>query len=172
MTMMKSLMRRVWGRLALLDAVVIFLSLWIGNGWLLNTQMAFALSSLITLATFFSYKQLVERRVEAGAYEQESDVLKKYEDPYDLYDEEEEAMEPMVPGPVKAEPKIGFKESFKNLVNSYKGALSPYRLASYGMLFIGVLFLMRHDALNPIAFFVGLSIVPLGSLFLGNRGLQ
>jgi hypothetical protein len=164
-------MIRVWKKIALLDGVLVLISLWVSSAWLINTQVAFASSALITFATFFSYKRMVERRVEAGAFGEEKDVLKKYEDPYDLYDEDEpnESLEHEVPM-IQESPKIGFKESFKNLVNSYKGALSPYRLGAYGVLFVSVLSLMRHDLLEPIPFFLGLSIVPLGSLFLGNKG--
>jgi hypothetical protein len=168
---MKKTMIRVWKKIALLDGVLVLISLWVSSAWLINTQVAFASSALITFATFFSYKRMVERRVEAGAFGEEKDVLKKYEDPYDLYDEDEPNESPPHEVPAMQEsPKIGFKESFKNLVNSYKGALSPYRLGAYGVLFVSVLSLMRHDLLEPIPFFLGLSIVPLGSLFLGNKG--
>lgn len=169
--MMKSIVRKFLGYFVLVDSLVIVFSLFMQGGWLLNTQVAFFCSLLITLATFVSYKRLVERRVEAGAYSEEKDVLKKYEDPYDLYDEEEQE-EAQSEAEVKAHTKIGFRESFRNLAQSYKGALSPYRLGAYGVLFLMILALMRHEALEPIAFFVGLSIVPLGSLFLGNKGLK
>ncbi len=171
--MMKNAMLKMWQRIALLDGVLILVSLWIGNGWFLNTQIAFASSALITFATFMSYKTMVERRVEAGAFGEDKDVLKKYEDPYDLYDDEEtDEGGQHEEAAMKQAPKIGFKESFKNLVNSYKGALSPYRLGAYGVLFVSVLSLMRHELLEPVPFFLGLSVVPLGSLFLANRGLQ
>jgi len=169
---MKKTMINVWKKIALLNGVLVLISLWVSSAWLINTQVAFASSALITFATFFSYKSMVERRVEAGAFGEEKDVLKKYEDPYDLYDEDEqkESLEHEATAVMEESPKIGFKESFKNLVNSYKGALSPYRLGAYGVLFLSVLSLMRHDLLEPVPFFLGLSIVPLGSLFLGNKG--
>lgn len=167
--MMKTTIRKLLQSLLLLDGAIILFSLWMGGLWLLNTQVGFVCSLIITLATFISYQKLVERRVEAGAYDEEKDVLKKYEDPHDLYDEdvnEEVSNE----SEVEVAQKIGFKESFRNLTQSYKGALSPYRLGAYGLLFISLLFLIQHDTLEPIAFFVGLSIVPIGSLLFGNRG--
>lgn len=168
MMMMKTTIRKLLQSLLLLDLVMGLFSLWMGGLWLLNTQVAFACSLVITVATFISYHKLVERRVEAGAYDEQKDLLKKYEDPHDLYDECEdehhELSENMTPL------KIGFKESFRNLTQSYKGALSPYRLGAYGLLFLSLLFLIRHDTLEPIAFFVGLSVVPIGSLLFGNRG--
>lgn len=170
--MMKTVIRKFLGYFLFVDSLVIAFSLFMQGLWLLNTQVAFLCSLLITLATFISYKKLVERRVEAGAYSEEKDVLKKYEDPYDLYDDEEEGQEAQSEAEVKEHKKIGFRESFRNLAQSYKGALSPYRLGAYGVLFLTILSLMRHEALEPIAFFVGLSIVPFGSLFLGNKGLK
>lgn len=166
--MMKTTIRKFLRSLLLADSVVILFSLWMGGLWLLNTQAAFICSLLITMATFISYQKLVERRVEAGAFAEEKDVLKRYEDPHDLYDEEE--TEKSVESEVQEPQKLGFKESFRNLTQSYKGALSPYRLGAYGVLFLMILFLIQHDTFEPIAFFVGLSVVPIGSLLLGNRG--
>ncbi len=171
MMKMKTIVRKFLGYFIFVDSLVIAFSFFMQGGWLLNTQIAFFCSLLITLATFVSYQKLVERRVEAGAYGEEKDVLKKYEDPHDLYDDEEE-QEAQSEAEVKEHKKIGFRESFRNLTQSYKGALSPYRLGAYGVLFLTILALIRHEALEPIAFFVGLSIVPLSSLFLGNKGLK
>lgn len=169
--MMKTTILKFLGFFGAVDGIVIVVSLVMQGDWLLNTQVAFACSLLITFATFWSYQNLVKRRVEAGAYGEEKDFLTRHEDPHGLYDEDEE---PNVESEaeVKMPQKIGFRESFRNLALSYKGALSPYRLAAYGILFLSMLTLIRHDALEPIAFFVGLSIVPLGSLFLGNKGFQ
>jgi len=167
---MKTKIRKFFLYFLAVDGIIVLLSFVMQEGWFLNTQVAFLCSFLITMATFFSYKKLVERRVEAGAYDEEKDVLKRYEDPYDLYEEEEEtiALESEVQ-PVKT---IGLRESLRNLVVSYRGALSPLRLGAYGVLFLAILALLRHDALEPIAFFVGLSVVPFGSLLLGNKGLE
>ena len=168
--MMKTKIRKFFLYFLAVDSIIVLLSFVMQEGWFLNTQVAFFCSFLITMATFFSYKKLVERRVEAGAYSEEKDVLKRYEDPYDLYDEEEENV--VFESEVKPIKKIGLRESLRNLVASYRGALSPLRLGAYGILLLANLALLRHDALEPIAFFVGLSVVPLGSLFLGNKGLE
>jgi len=166
---MKTKIRKFFLYFLAVDGIIVLLSFVMQEGWFLNTQVAFLCSFLITMATFFSYKKLVERRVEAGAYSEEKDVLKRYEDPYDLYEEEETIELESEVKPVKT---IGLRESLRNLMASYKGALSPLRLGSYGVLFLAILALLRHDALEPIAFFVGLSVVPFGSLLLGNKGLE
>jgi len=137
------------------DIFVILLSLFQGGDWLLNTQMAFVCSLLITLASFRSYHTFVERRVDAGLIP--NDKFDKYYD--DDKEDDDEANENEAPRVAK----VGFKQSFQNLALSYKSALSLYRIVSYGVLFLAVLFLIRHDNLDAIAFFVGLSVVPLSS---------
>jgi len=137
------------------DIFVILLSLFQGGDWLLNTQMAFICSLLITLASFRSYHTFVERRVDAGLIP--NDKFDKYYD--DDKEDDDEANENEAPRVAK----VGFKQSFQNLALSYKSALSLYRIVSYGVLFLAVLFLIRHDNLDAIAFFVGLSVVPLSS---------
>lgn len=136
------------------DVLVILLSLFQGSDWLLNTQMAFACSLLITLASFRSYHTFVTRRVDAGLIPDDK-FDKFYEDDKED-DDEHESVAPSVA-------KVGFKQSFQNLALSYKSALSLYRILSYGVLFLAVLFLIRHDTLDAVAFFVGLSVVPLSS---------
>jgi len=136
------------------DVLVVLLSLFQGGDWLLNTQMAFVCSLLITLASFRSYHTFVTRRVDAGLIPDDK-FDKFYEDDKEE-DDEQESVAPSVA-------KVGFKQSFQNLALSYKSALSLYRILSYGVLFLAVLFLIRHDTLDAVAFFVGLSVVPLSS---------
>lgn len=136
------------------DVFVILFSLFQGGDWLLNTQLAFVCSLLITLASFRSYHTFVERRVDAGLIP--DDKFDKYYEDDKEEDDEKESVAPRVA-------KVGFKQSFQNLALSYKSALSLYRILSYGVLFLAVLFLIRHDTLDAIAFFVGLSVVPLSS---------
>ncbi len=150
------------------DVLVILLSLVQGGDWLLNTQIAFACSLLITMASFRSYHTFVQRRVDAGLIP--NDKFDKYyeDDKEDDEDDEKESVAPRVS-------KIGFKQSFQNLALSYKSALSLYRILSYGVLFLAVLFLIRHDNLDAMAFFVGLSVVPLSSflsVFFVKKGLN
>ncbi|AHJ12351.1 putative membrane protein [Sulfurospirillum multivorans DSM 12446] len=137
------------------DVLVVLLSLFQGGDWLLNTQMAFVCSLLITLASFRSYHTFVERRVDAGLIPDDK-FDRYYEDDKEDDDDEQESVAPSVA-------KVGFKQSFQNLALSYKSALSLYRILSYGVLFLAVLFLIRHDTLDAVAFFVGLSVVPLSS---------
>jgi len=153
--MMKTTTSKLLRFYVLGDVLVILLSLVQGGDWLLNTQMAFACSLLITLASFRSYHTFVQRRVDAGMIPDDT-FDKYYEDDKEEDDDEKEIVAPSIP-------KVGFKQSFQNLALSYKSALSLYRILSYGVLFLAVLFLIRHDTLDAVAFFVGLSVVPLSS---------
>lgn len=99
---------------------------------------------------------MINQRIDAGDLGDDRELLDKIEDPHGLYDDEEE--------PVKPSAMEAVKKSTHNVLRSYKGALSPYRLASYAFLCISVLFLIRHTSFDAIAFLVGLSIVPLSSL--------
>lgn len=152
--MMKTTTSRLLRFYLLGDLLVILLSLIQGGEWLLNTQIAFVCSLLITLASFRSYHTFVTRRVDAGLIP--DDKFDKYYEDDQEEDDEKENVTPRVA-------KVGFKQSFQNLALSYKSALSLYRILSYGVLFLAVLFLIRHDDLDAIAFFVGLSVVPLSS---------
>ena len=152
--MMKTTTSRLLRFYLLGDLLVILLSLIQGGEWLLNTQIAFVCSLLITLASFRSYHTFVTRRVDAGLIP--DDKFDKYYEDDQEEDDEKENVTPRVA-------KVGFKQSFQNLALSYKSALSLYRILSYGVLFLAVLFLIRHDNLDAIAFFVGLSVIPLSS---------
>lgn len=140
------------------DILVIIGSLFLGDLWLLNTQVAFMCSMIITLASFVAYKSMVHKRVSEGDLGDDRELLDTIEDPHSLHEEEE--AEETLPPPRK----VGVKQSMKNLFTSYKGALSPYRLASYGVLCLSVLFLIRHGYFDAVSFLVGLGIVPISSL--------
>lgn len=148
------------------DLVVILVSVFQGGLWLLNSQVAFLCSLLITTVSFMSYKNMVQKRVEAGAFDEEKDILAAIEDPHKLYDDEDEEASNIPKIEEKIEKRIGFIASMQNLRRSYQSALSPYRLAAYGVLFLTVLFLIRHNYLEAFAFFLGLSVVPLSG-FIG-----
>ncbi len=158
-----------------IDGVVVVFSIWMQQHWFINTQVAFCCSLLVTIATFFSYKRLVENRVHMGIGHDESDTkdFKKYEDPFDVYDEQEEPLTQEKEHQETVAPK---KRKLKDILSHFflgsRGALSPLRLGAYAILLISSMALVRHDVFNPIAFFAGLSIVPLGSLIGAVKGMR
>ena len=141
----------------LADVLVLVLSILQGGQWLLNTQVAFGCSLLITLASFKSYNNLVNSGLKTGAIP--DDKFEKYY----AEDEEDEKHEAQSEEAPKPEVKMGFKQTLQNLSLSTKSVFSLYRIVSYGVLFLAVMVLIRHQSLDAIAFFVGLSIVPVSS---------
>lgn len=82
------------------------------------------------------------------------------DDKYNLYDEEQE--EDM---PVNSEKLTSAKQSFSNLMASWSFALGIFRLLAYGILVICMLVLIRKDMLEPLAFLLGLGIMPIATLY-------
>jgi Ca2+/Na+ antiporter len=151
-----------------LDGVLLLFSLFLGSAWVLNSQAAFACSLLITYATFFSYKRMVEHRVEAGMipYEEEYDEDEE-DDPYGLWKEEEPVPEPVDMKAMIQEEKArqkGAKKYGKNLKNSLIGMVFPFRLVAYLTLLVAFLALNRHELFAITPFLLGLSVVPVGSV--------
>jgi hypothetical protein len=156
-----------------LDAVLIIVSIAFGGYWLLNTQIAFICSMLIVLGSFFSYKKLVEKKIEDGHRGEERALLDKIDDKYELYDADEETLNEDLSAEefkeiYKQERKKvgGAKKSLSNMFSSWSGALGVFRLFAYFILFVSVLVLIRKELFEPIAFLVGLGVVPMASLLL------
>lgn len=144
------------------DLALIIFALSRSENWLISSQSAFFASMLVTLASYFGYKKMIKKRIDAGDIpEEERELLETIEDPHDLYGEEKDFKEV-----IKEErAKIGgFKTSAQNLAKSASGALSIFRLVAYGVLFLSFLYLNRHGLLNVTAYLVGLAIVPLTAM--------
>lgn len=142
--------------------------------WVLNTQVAFICSLLITIASFLSYKKNIKNRVSNLDLSLENQVenrdkVDEIDDPYDLYSEYEEIpKDQLTPEKIKEiindeKSKIK-KNSIKNTIFSAGGFLSIYRVFAYGILIFGFFALNNNNIFLPIAFIIGLAVVPLGVL--------
>lgn len=151
------------------DICLIALSLFLGGTWLLNTQIAFICSILIVFASFISYKNLVQKRLEEGDVSEDRDLLDKIGDEHELFEDEKEE-NPLNSEDFQAIYKDerakakGVKQSFKNLLQSWSGALGLYRVGAYFILFLAIMVLIRKGFFHPIAFIVGISALPLATL--------
>jgi len=148
------------------NLVLIGVSSFMGGLWLLNTQVAFICSMLITFSSFYAYGRMVNRELDSGnvVLEEEKDE----DDPYGLYaldiDEEPKDFKSMV-----KEEKAKLKSkgnSTRNTLRSLSGLFFPYRLVAYGFLVIAFLYLKRQELFEVAPFLLGLAIVPLSSLVL------
>lgn len=143
--------------------------------WLLSSQVAFFSSLFITIASFLSYKRNIENRLSNLDLTQSNegvdrDKIDEIDDPYDLYTEYKEIPESeLTPEKIKEiinDEKSKVKSnSLKNTIFSASGFLSIYRVLGYMILIFGFFALNNNKIFVPIAFIVGLGIVPLGVLF-------
>lgn len=144
------------------------------NIWLLNTQVAFFASLFVTIASFLSYKRNIQNRLSnldlsKTSKTEDRDKIDEIDDPYDLYSEYEEIPEEqLTPEKIKEiindEKSKVKKNSFKNTLFATGGFLSIYRILGYGLLLFGFFALNNNKIFLPIAFLIGISLVPMGVL--------
>jgi len=142
--------------------------------WLLNTQVAFISSLFITIASFLSYKRNVQSRLSnldtsKQTTTEDRDKIDEIDDPFDLYTEyeeipEEELTPEKIKEIIKDEKSKVKKNSFKNTIFSAGGFMSIYRVIGYGTLILGFFALNNNKIFLPVAFMIGLAVVPLGVL--------
>jgi len=155
--------------------VIIFCVLSNNYIWLLNTQVAFISSLIISIATFLSYRRNVTKRLENIDYDaklsDDRDKIDEIDDPFDLYSENEineqtEFTSEEIKDIIKDEKSKIKQNSFKNTLLSTPGFISIYRVVGYVVLVVGFFALNNNGILNVIPYLVGLFIVPLSMLCL------
>jgi hypothetical protein len=155
----------------IVDFGVIVFCLLQGNMlWILNTQIAFISSLLITIGSYLGYKRNIEKRVSNGQVDiDQPDSIDKIDDEFDLYSEyninENELSKEEVQEIFEDEKeKLKNQNKFKNTLKSLGAASSVYRLAGYGGLVIGFFYLNNNSLLDPISYLIGFIIVPVATL--------
>jgi len=154
--------------LLIVDILVIIASLLIGErDWFINSQVGYITSSLVVLASFVSYSNMVKKSLKNGVVvpEDNRDTIDKIEDPYDLYSKDEDNLDE--------------KENFKEIVKEEKERLkknkrsiwqvtkdsrasfSIYRLGAYGLLILGFFYLNNNHKLDISPYLIGLSLPPI-----------
>jgi hypothetical protein len=125
--------------------------------WLYNTQIAFFSVSLIVIGSFIGYSNMVRAQIQNGNVGE--DILKKYEDPYNIDDEEDEIDE-------KKLKKYKNKKLkwYEALLFSFKGGFNLIRILGYVFLIAGFLWLKNNNIFDTMSFLFGVSIVPAVSL--------
>jgi len=137
--------------------------------YLLNTQIAFSSSLLISLATFYSYKKNVLKSVDTNIKNQNEDIdfIDKIDDPYDLYSQD--INEKIIENPTKEQIQEAIKpvkqNHFANLKSSIFSFTSFYRIGSYVLLIIGFFYLNNNNLLDIYSYLFGFMILPIVSLF-------
>ena len=154
--------------------MILYAFIFQNSSWLLNTQVAFISSLFITIASFLSYKRNIQNRLSNLDLSKQNqgeqrDKIDEIDDPYDLYTEYEQVPESeLTPQKIKEiiedEKSKVKKNSFKNTLFSAGGFLSVYRVLGYSFLIFGFFALNNNKIFIPIAFIVGLGVVPIGVL--------
>ena len=153
----------------LIDLFLLAFSIYKGEGWVINSQLAFLSSLLISVSSFFAYRKNVLSKLKKGdiPITDERDELDKIDDKFDLFSEEEEERSPQEISRIIKEEKRkrkGFKNTLLSLKTSLPSFLSPLRFLAYLFLIGAFFYLNRHHLLNVFAFLSGLFVVPLGIL--------
>ena len=149
--------------------VVLFCLLSENYIWLLNTQIAFFSSLMITIASYLGYEKNIQDRLKNHKNDDDSyDELDKMDDKYDLYSPEIEQLEINEPTPqeIKKAMKPIKQNYFINFKSSFSGMISLYRIFGYIGLVVGFFYLNNNNFLDIYPYILGFMIVPISSLIL------
>jgi len=157
--------------LFLVDLIVVLVCVLSGQfQWLLNTQLAFISSTLVTIGSYYGYKKNIDSRVEGHSNDDDNyDEIDKMDDKYDLYSPEVasiEKQEQYSKEEIKEAMKPIKQNYFANFRSGLSGMASLYRFAGYIFLVICFFFLNNNGYLHIWSYMFGFLIVPIASLVL------
>ena len=128
----------------------------------LNAQVAFLSSFFIILGSISSYKRFVEQRIPTQMPADDRDELDKIDDPYNLYDEDQEidTENTNIKTLMKDEKKRIRQNSWKHFKLTSSAAVSIFRLAAYLFLVVSFVVLSKnhHLMLLPYLLFLFIGI--------------
>lgn len=157
----------------ILDIGIVVFCLLQGNAiWLLNSQIAFVSSLLVTVGSFLGYQKNIESRVQhipqEAQIQEDRDYIDRLEDPYDLDDEQDfkELSDEEIQQILKEEKQNQSRNSFKNTLFSMGGFASLYRIFGYVFLLIGFFYLVENKFFDVYSYLFGFLIVPIGALIV------
>jgi len=154
---MKEVLNLIRVLIAVDVGVVVFCYLEDNFKWLLNTQIAFFATSLIVIGSFVGYSNMVRRQIENGNVGE--DILKKYDDKFELYEDEDKINEKALNEYKKKKLKW-----YEALLFSFKGGFNLIRILGYVFLIAGFLWLKNKNLFDTFSFLFGVSVVPAVSL--------
>ena len=140
--------------------IVVFCYLEDNLKWLYNTQLAFFSTSLIILGAYIGISNSIKRQLENGNVGE--DILKKYDDEFDLYEEDDKVDEEKLKKQKPARLKW-----YEALFFSLKGGFNFLRILGYVFLIASFIYLNKQGIFDVYSFLFGISIVPAVSLIYG-----
>ncbi len=137
----------------------------------MSFQIATLSALLIMLGSMYSYSALINRRL--GEEMAMDDGYDKIEDPYDLYDDEEEIDsvkddENLDLGAIVKEERARLKASkntYSNVKQSSPALVSVFRMVPYVFLVLGFIGLKNNELLDLLPYLTGLAL----GIFLGYK---
>ncbi|MDD2357598.1 MAG: hypothetical protein PHX13_06795 [Thiovulaceae bacterium] len=143
--------------------VLILATNFISYSFFLNAQVAFLSSFLVLMGSMYSYKKLVQTRVENEVFiDDERDELDKLDDPHGLY-EEQTVQE--LQAAVAEEKKQTKTSNLKNVKTSSRATVSLFRILPYLFLVAGFIGLKNNHHLELLPYLLFLSLgLPVGYL--------
>ena len=146
--------------------IVIFCLIYNDNNWLINSQISFITSLIITFGTYLSYKNNVQKNLENQIILDDTDMIEKMDDPYDLYSSD--INEEIIDNPTKEQILQANKpikqNYFANLKKSILTYASFYRIGGYLTLIVGFFYLVNNQLFDVWAYLFGFIIVPISVL--------
>lgn len=167
----KTMIKKSLKIFVIIDIGVILFCLLSGHfDWLINTQIAFISSLMVTIGSYLGYQKNVQNRAKDHINDDDSyDEVDKMDDKYDLYSPEVPE-EKVVENPSKEEITEAMKpikqNHFANFKSGIGGMASLYRIFGYVGLIIGFFYLRNNDFLHIYSYILGFLIVPISSLFI------
>ncbi len=137
-------------------------------------EVAWLSALLVVLGSMYSYRNLVNKRLESYETGNDPDAIDRLEDPYDLYSEtienEEDTRELKT---VIKEEKARLKASKVNGIKEGAPAMiSLYRVVPYLLLVLGFIGLKNNEMLELVPYLIGLGVGILSALWIGKSSLK
>jgi Ca2+/Na+ antiporter len=155
-------------KIFIFSELIVLLSSFISYKFFLNAQVAFLSSFFVFLGSMYSYKRLVDKKVENEIIiEDERDELDKLDDPHALFEEieQKEGTVEELKAVIKEEKQNMKGDNIKNSVKASSGTVSFFRLIPYLFLIVGFIALQNNHNLEVLPFLLFITFgMPVGYL--------
>ncbi|MDP3291116.1 MAG: hypothetical protein Q8M43_03710 [Sulfuricurvum sp.] len=122
-------------------------------------------SMLIVTGSLYSYRNMIQSRVENSEIDDFKDVIDEMDDPYDLYEKERESEITDIKQMIKEEKARQKSNIIENTTKNASAMVSLYRLLPYAFLILGFIGLENSRTLEILPYLVGLAVgMPMGYL--------
>lgn len=115
-------------------------------------------SMLVVMGSLYSYRNMIQSRLQDADPHAYKDTIEEMEDPYDLYSEEAVHESEDVVEVFKAEKANQKGNVIQNTTQNAAAMVSMYRLIPYVFLILGFLALQNNHVFAPLSYMAGLAV--------------